>query len=334
MPDMSVSSKEPLVKGPRRHQEPSSEDEKGESIRDALQSDPEGNEPVMCPADTAKELAMEEEEEEEEETGSGNGVSPGVQTKASGILCGPLLHYKGMSNAGSEASFWHGSVLIVSNSGATLPKLKLQYQGSWKGDSKDTVVQLEKAVSHFAYDCMISGVTLYTDTAKAFWRFTIDLPLQNHEACWVYSIADRGPSNSVSNAIAPHSFVVPSVSQSMRIMFYSCNGFSVGTDEDAWSSPALWNDVLRSHAQKPFHVMIGGGDQIYNDSVRVDGPLKAWTEIKNPKIRRGHLFDEVLRTACDSYYFENYLDRYAKGQFARANSQIPQINIWNDHGKL
>ena len=51
------------------------------------------------------------------------------------------------------------------------------------------------------------------------------------------------------------SFFIPAISDSMRIMFHSCNGFSVGTDEEAWSGAALWNDVQRIHAQKPFHVM-------------------------------------------------------------------------------
>jgi hypothetical protein len=35
----------------------------------------------------------------------------------------------------------------------------------------------------------------------------------------------------------------PAEEQSMRIMFHSCNGFSVGTDMDAWVGPNLWNDV-------------------------------------------------------------------------------------------
>jgi hypothetical protein len=38
-------------------------------------------------------------------------------------------------------------------------------------------------------------------------------------------------------------------------MFHSCNGFSVGTDEDAYSGACLWNDVGRVHAKTPFHVM-------------------------------------------------------------------------------
>lgn len=29
----------------------------------------------------------------------------------------------------------------------------------------------------------------------------------------------------------------------------------------------LWRDVLRVHSAKPLHVMVGGGDQLYNDDV-------------------------------------------------------------------
>jgi len=117
----------------------------------------------------------------------------------------------------------------------------------------------------------------------------------------------------------------------MRIMFHSCNGFSVGTDEDFWSGPALWNDVLRTHEQRPFHVMVGGGDQIYNDGVRVHGPLKSWTDIKNPHTRRSFPFDNNMRAACDQFYYENYVRWYSTEPFASANAAIPQINIWDDH---
>jgi hypothetical protein len=114
----------------------------------------------------------------------------------------------------------------------------------------------------------------------------------------------------------------------MRIMFHSCNGFSVGTDVDAWSGPALWNDVLRMHEQRPFHVMIGGGDQIYNDGVRVDGPLKPWTALHSPHHRRKFPFDEKMRADCDEYYFNNYVKWYGQPPFSTANGQIPQVNIW------
>ena len=35
------------------------------------------------------------------------------------------------------------------------------------------------------------------------------------------------------------------------------------------AGPVLWNNVLELHAKRPFHCMIGGGDQIYNDGIRV-----------------------------------------------------------------
>lgn len=77
--------------------------------------------------------------------------------------------------------------------------------------------------------------------------------------------------------------------------------------------------------------MIGGGDQIYNDSVRVDGPLKPWTAIGNPEKRRKFPFDNKMRGDCDKYYYDNYVGWYSTEPFATANAQIPQINIWDDH---
>ena len=56
---------------------------------------------------------------------------------------------------------------------------------------------------------------------------------------------------------------------------------------------------LGMHEQQPFHVMIGGGDQIYNDSVRVDGPLREWTAIANPHKRRNFPFTEDFRKRND-----------------------------------
>jgi len=52
---------------------------------------------------------------------------------------------------------------------------------------------------------------------------------------------------------------------------------------------------------------IGGGDQIYNDGIRVSGPLRAWSNIHSPKKRRDHPFPESLRQECDDYYLKNYI---------------------------
>lgn len=261
------------------------------------------------------------------------------------IVCGPLLNYKGMKGAGPEASVWRGSVLIVAKPGQQQPELGFYCRGPWKeglssapghGETSGGQADLSgNTAPKSSFERKVPGVKLYEDSVKTFWRFDIDVPFQEYEACWDYSLkSTHFFSAARPRSSSTHTFVVPSASQSMRMMFHSCNGFSVGTDEEAWSGTALWNDVLRSHEQRPFHVMIGGGDQIYNDSVRVTGPLKPWTAIANPKRRREYPFDEALRDACDSFYFENYAAWYAAEPFASANRQIPQVNIWDDHGML
>ena len=289
-------------------------------------------------------LADQAEDITERENGYGNG--PGI-TDASNrlnIMCGPLLNYKGMSNAGSTSASWHGSVLIVSKPGQHPPDLSFKYRGPHSrsasaSSDRPNAGSGSKALPNFqtsssSLDSQAPGVKLYEDPLKAFWRFDLDLPLRDHEARWEYSLPNMYfPSGADSRcSSASRTLVVPSTSQSMRILFHSCNGFSVGTDEDAWSGPALWNDVLRLHEQKPFHVMIGGGDQIYNDGVRVTGPLKSWTDMANPKKRREFPFDEGMRAACDSYYFDHYVEWYSTEPFASANGQIAQVNIWDDHG--
>ncbi|KAF2010114.1 hypothetical protein BU24DRAFT_400809 [Aaosphaeria arxii CBS 175.79] len=255
--------------------------------------------------------------------GVGNG--PQVISTSNGleVIVGPLLNYRRMSNEQTGQPIWHGSVLIVTKPGQQGPSLTLSPAGAVNPQEGNQQFSVSGSTRY-------AGEKLYEDPNKAFWRFTIELPFQQFESRWEYSIEGLRYVDE-KKTDKPQTFAVPSVHQSMRIMFHSCNGFSVGTDIDAWSGPALWNDVLRMHEQKPFHVMIGGGDQIYNDGVRVDGPLRPWTDIGNPHKRREYPFNEKMRADCDEYYYNNYVRWYGQKPFSTANGQIPQVNIWDDH---
>jgi hypothetical protein len=255
-----------------------------------------------------------------------NGIGAGPQiVSTSGqveVICGPLINYRRMSGEHTDNPVWHGSVLLVTSPGNKPEQLKVTCQGpvGSSGMTNGHSTSLDRS---------FSGVKLFEDPRKAFWQFSIEVPFQEQESAWEYSIPNLTPAKTErQNVDKPKRFVVPSKHESMRIMFHSCNGFSVGTDEEAWSGPALWNDVLRVHEQQPFHVMIGGGDQIYNDGVRVNGPLRPWTDIANPKKRRDYPFNEEMRALCDDYYFDNYVRWYSTSPFAEANGQIPQLNIW------
>ena len=290
-----------------------------------------------------------------------NGVTPypndptaqtnGTSTTEVEITCGPLLNYRHTTDADSKP-VWHGSVLIVAKPGATAQP-RLQYRESPAGvllqDEHATNANSTNGTTNGTTNgaeaggplggsipaewLSVQGLKLYADPRKTFWRFDVDVPLGSQEARWEYTLENAHLAYESSVSSTTRSFVVPAASESMRIMFHSCNGFSVGTDEDDWCGPVLWRDVLRVHAQKPIHVMIGGGDQIYNDNVRVDGPLRRWTDIGNPVKRREYAFGETLRAECDQFYFDNYVRWYSTEPFATANGQIAQINIWDDHGK-
>jgi PhoD-like phosphatase len=248
-----------------------------------------------------------------------NGSVPGGTPSASAnlnVLCGPLLNFRRMSNELSDAPTWHGSALIVVPPSTNVPSVRLSCVGAVDGSAQQHTVPGERTVV---------GEKLFEDQHKAFWRFNIEVPVLPFECSWRYALLN-------TRNVQPKVFVVPSKTQSMRIMFHSCNGFSIGVTEDAWSGPALWNDVLRFHKQRPFHVMLGGGDQIYNDNVRVaPAPLAEWTSIKNPKRRRDYKFTEELRLKCDDHYYNNYIRWYGQEPFKDANCVIPQVNIWDDH---
>ena len=239
------------------------------------------------------------------------------------VLCGPLLNYRRMSGEHTADPAWHGSVLVVTTPGQRPEPLRVHCAGI-VGSNEGAQHKLERS---------FNAIKLYEDPRKAFFNYEIEVPFQESESLWEYDIPDMVKAGGLHQGVPdkPKRFFVCAKQESFRIMFHSCNGFSVGTDMDLWKGPSLWNDVLRVHEKQPFHVMIGGGDQIYNDSVRTDGPLKPWTAISNPRKRREFPFDEDMRARCDQYYFDNYVSWYNTDAFGMANGQIAQLNIWDDH---
>ena len=79
--------------------------------------------------------------------------------------------------------------------------------------------------------------------------------------------------------------------------------------------------------------MIGGGDQIYNDAVMNQSPLfREWLEIKNPHHKHEADFSPSMSEELETFYLERYSMWFSQGLFGMANSQIPMVNMWDDHG--
>ena len=174
-------------------------------------------------------------------------VSLGCEEMDSKVLCGPLLRCVKVkiydritahtvtvaryTHSDYEEGVWHGSVLlIVSNSSNRPPTLHLSPE-------------------HFPdKSASIPGHPLHSENGSdggwTFWRFSLVIPLWEGDQRVDYEIKLFEQSSRCCNA----SFYVPAKEESMRILFHSCNGFSVSVNKNMYKEPSLWNDVLRSES--------------------------------------------------------------------------------------
>lgn len=169
----------------------------------------------------------------------------------------------------------------------------------------------------------VRGYRLHSERGYTFWRFSVEVELRDEEQRIAYRI-NRGPATG---------FWVPAKGQSMNIMFHSCNGFSLSVNPDELSGPdPLWRDVLNNHQSRPFHVMIGGGDQLYCDAVmRQTKHFQEWLMIRNPLHKHNAPFTAEMQDELEAFYLERYSMWFSQGLFGLANSQIPMVNMYDDH---
>ncbi|KAL2820239.1 hypothetical protein BDW59DRAFT_117978 [Aspergillus cavernicola] len=171
----------------------------------------------------------------------------------------------------------------------------------------------------------VPGFRLYADPGRdvTFWKFNIEIELGEKQQRVAYRL-NQGPAIG---------FWVPAKGESMNVMFHSCNGFGPGVDSNKFSGPdPLWRDILNEHQTRPFHVMVGGGDQIFNDNVTADSVhFQDWLKIKDASEKYDTPLNPEFKDELETAYLENYSRWFSQGLFSLANSQIPMVNMWNDH---
>ncbi|KAJ7109226.1 hypothetical protein C8R44DRAFT_280276 [Mycena epipterygia] len=252
------------------------------------------------------------------------------------FMVGPLLRYDTVENG-----VWHGAVLIVTADSGSVYEPHPMLSFEWDPEKSATIQRTHKQ-NGASFDLephpsdphsasVLNGLAnslngkavrgpkaqseqvpaheiwVYAGQAgtSTFWRFSIEIPLGPTEMAITYSINDG----------QPFVFYVPGINQNMRWAAYSCNGFSAGVNPDDFRGPGfnsgydpVWMDLLSKHAEKPFHALVGGGDQIYCDGLT-----------------------QEISSAIDRFYFNHYCSQWRSGAFARANSSIPMMNMADDH---
>ncbi|KAJ8463846.1 hypothetical protein ONZ45_g17443 [Pleurotus djamor] len=263
-------------------------------------------------------------------------------------MVGPLLRYDTVDEQGT----WHGAAMIVTADSGSIyePHPMLTYEWDPNGstqpqhrvvDPHATVMPTSGSTIHAngnghrsaaVMTQQVPGHEIYVFGGPGgtftFWRFLIEIPLSNSEMCISYTINNGQALN----------FYVPGRFEDMKWAAHSCNGFSAGVNPDDFRGPGfqsgydpVWVDLLNKHATEHFHVMIGGGDQLYCDSMTREPELQEWVAKMKPEDRKAHPLTEDIATMIDRFLFNHYCQCFRRGAFARANSSIPMINMADDH---
>ncbi|MEQ8966798.1 MAG: alkaline phosphatase D family protein [Azospirillaceae bacterium] len=120
----------------------------------------------------------------------------------------------------------------------------------------------------------------------------------------------------------------------LRIAFVSCNGQEHDdSDRPLDERDALWRRLGGAHAERPFHLLLHGGDQLYADELLYCHPrVRAWARGKAPPggpvdDAEAADIEQALRTA----FFERYLQLLSQPAIAWLMARVPSLAMWDDH---
>ncbi|KAI9484846.1 hypothetical protein BDB00DRAFT_774189 [Zychaea mexicana] len=240
------------------------------------------------------------------------GSSAQLNSGNGNVVCGPLLKY---ISTDYQRGIYRGSCLIVSDH-TQPPSLTVQLKTVGSGKQKTLTFPAEQL------DC-------YRNQYR-FWRFELQLPFDEEAQTASYT------SSILNNQ--QYTFHIPSYYEAFRFMFHSCNGFSdipqETKDKFGEKEAPLWQDVLDRHRVMPFHVLLGGGDQLYQDRLLKEDFMKPWNEEKDPKKRVAMKLSNEMRAGFEEFYMFNYVKNFGfkdNPYVATAFATIPSINMWDDH---
>ncbi|KAH3679943.1 hypothetical protein WICMUC_000686 [Wickerhamomyces mucosus] len=240
------------------------------------------------------------------------------------IKCGPVLRLIATLENGSKN--YRGSILLVTRDSSTTVDPRISFlKGPIEPQTTNELNSGKFPVKRF-----------YQIQGHSFWRFEIDIVLDDFEQKVRYSIND--------SQILTFEFHIPKYNQTMNVISYSCNGFSLSTKTEDYKG-SLWFDVIRKHyKQNRYHVMIGGGDQIYCDGIKNSSKtFHDWLYEKNPLKKRSQKLTQEIEDSFNTAYLNQYLAWFGSGYwkgpngstlqslFPIAMTSIPSINIYDDH---
>ncbi|MHC8494334.1 alkaline phosphatase D family protein [Thalassospira sp. SM2505] len=213
------------------------------------------------------------------------------------ILMGPVLSFKGYDKASNR---WKLSALIVTDSDQPCPIFFTNAHAANAGQP-ETIWQNGK---HFAH-CL-----------------AFETPLSDSPATLTYSLEDG----------VYYDIHLPAKGDAPNMSYASCNGFSSQkVMKGVEVKNRMWQEMAKRHDNKPIHLMLLGGDQVYADSIwEVVPSIKEWNNKPNDAANKAS-FTKIMEKQVEAFYFNLYTERWAQPEVRAMMASIPSIAIWDDH---
>ena len=175
---------------------------------------------------------------------------------------------------------------------------------------------------------LVADFSSLPEVGGSLWAWKVTVPRKSEQQSLKYTI------EGLDQPIDVDGVKIPATGELPRFAFFSCNGVS---DEKYWrhlESPyACWKDLRAQHDGQGLHLLIGGGDQLYCDSLfesnfylRED--FKHWS--RHDKVNRPvpSTFAQQMRVE----YIRLYLQRWGQQSgIGHGLARIPGLFTWDDH---
>ncbi|MCE9668455.1 alkaline phosphatase D family protein [Myxococcus stipitatus] len=245
------------------------------------------------------------------------------------VLLGPMLYARDQVDAGVW-SFFVNLYLGDSDAGRP-PALRLRFFGADGVELAGVASAVATPVADF------SG--LRAPVAGVLWRWTVQLPrgAEAHRVTYRFEPVDGAKVEGLPDD-APR-VVVPATGGLPRVAFFSCNGAS---DAKTWNSVmrmkrpfGCWADMKAQHEVEDggFHLLLGGGDQVYADSLMDHEPLLEFRKRElEHKLDPARPPPQGFHEEMLARYVELYCERWSgEVGIAPMLARVPGLFTWDDH---
>jgi hypothetical protein len=166
---------------------------------------------------------------------------------------------------------------------------------------------------------LVPPTELARDFGWIVWRYDFALPRRTGGAA--YAMDDR--KWRVQTDPSP---------SSLRIAYTACNGQE---DDDLFDPHAernaVWRKLHADHREKPFALLLQGGDQLYADNVwACHDELRRWDGESDATRLERDLSDEA-RHAVRRFYWSAYIRLWSQPDLAPVLAEVPSLMMWDDH---